>query len=185
MNKLKYKIEKIDVIIVIVLLFLIIGNIAVFNKKIVAEKSNTVQSVKTYQAKDTKKKDTTLITVPVTEEETIKKLSTMGERDRMEYYCAKYFECIDNGEYESAYNMLYSDFKKNYFPTVEEYIAYIEKTYPSPFALSYDDITRQGDIYVLKISILDILGSRENKKEQRIVLKENTYNNFVISFQVI
>lgn len=185
MSKSKIKIEKIDIAIAVVILFLIIGNIALFSKKIIEPKGNTQQSVKTYEARDEKKKNTTIITVPVTDEEIVKKLSQMGERDRMEYYCGKYFEAINSGNLENAYNMLYTEFKNKYFPKLEDFEAYIETTYPSEFAVSYDDITRQGSIYVLKISILDLLGSRENKKEQRVVLQENTYNNFVISFQVI
>ena len=39
-------------------------------------------------------------------------------------------------------------------------------------------------IYVLDLNILDIFGEQD-KKTQRVVLKENTYNNFVLSFQVI
>lgn len=138
-----------------------------------------------YTPQNSKQKKSTTITVPTSEEELIRKLSKMGERDRMEYYCGEYFSHLEKKEYNEAYELLYDEFKKNYFPTVDDFIAYIEKTYPEKWALSYGDITRQGDIYVLKIEILDILGSRDNQKSQRIVIRENTYHDYVLSFQVI
>ena len=103
----------------------------------------------------------------------------------MQYYCGQYFKHLEKHEYDAAYNLLYTEFKQNYFPTVEEFEEYVKKTYPEQWALDYDDITRQGDLYVLRLKILDVLGSRENEKIQRIVVRENYYNDFVISFQVI
>ena len=109
----------------------------------------------------------------------------MKERDRIEYYCGEYIKKIEEKDYESAYNLLYPEFKEKYFPILDKYKEYIEKTYPKDFALEYDDITRQGKLYVLRLKVLDVLGNKENEKIQRIVILENDYNNFVLSFQVI
>ena len=103
----------------------------------------------------------------------------------MEYYCGEYFKHLEHKEYDQAYALLYPEFKQNYFPTLEEYETYIKNNYPKSWALEYEDITRQGNIYVLKLKILDILGTKDNEKSQRIVIKENNYNDFVISFQLI
>ena len=103
----------------------------------------------------------------------------------MEYYCGEYFKHLEKKEYEEAYNLLYSEFKQNYFPSLEDYEEYVKKTYPSNWALKYEDITRQGNIYVLKLTVIDMFGSKEDEKSQRIVVREDNYNNFVISFQVI
>ena len=168
------------IIIVLILMFialnLLIQNYAA-NKK--AKKSNSANTVVSNNTTNN-----TTYTVPQTEKEIIEDLSTKGERDRMEYYCGIYFKHLQKKEYEAAYNLLYADFKEKYFPTIDEYIEYIKKTYPENYALEYDDITRQGYIYVLDLNILDIFGEQD-KKTQRVVLKENTYNNFVLSFQVI
>ncbi len=188
MAKLKNKFDKNEFILILIIAILIVVDLILYAKYILVPKKNQEfqqkSVIKTISNQDESNKPV-FQTLPRTVDDTTKYLSSLDERSRMEYYCSEYFSHIEKKEYESAYNMLYAEFKQNYFPKLEDFEAYIEKTYPSQFAISYDDITRQGSIYVLKISVLDILGSRDNKKTQRIVLKENNYNDFVISFQVI
>src|SRR5574344_2343575 len=40
------------------------------------------------------------------------------ERDRMENYCGQFFGFIENKQYEKAYELLYPEFKTQYFPTI-------------------------------------------------------------------
>lgn len=181
MKKVKSKIEKLDIILVFLLLILIIVFLSIYVKTNSKVDENTSEKKFTV-VKESEKQQ---ITVPQTGEEIIKKLSTQGEWDRMDYYCGVYFKHLAEKEYESAYNLLYSEFKEKYFPTLETFREYVEKTYPNDFSWVDDDITRQGNIYVLKVKLLDTKGTKDNEKSQRIVLKENNYNDFVISFQVI
>lgn len=184
----KSKLEKSDIMLVIIIIVLIAITLTLYVKKILIPKQQEQQVQNSTQQKTTiseNKEKTETVEVPKTNEEIVKKLATLGERDRMEYYCGVYFKHIEKKEYDEAYKLLYPKFKEKYFPTIEEYEQYIQKTYPKNWALEYDDITRQGSIYVLRLKILDILGSKENEKVQRIVVKENNYNDFVISFQVI
>ena len=182
MSKIKKKFEVLDVILVLIILVLIIISLVIVAKQ--NAKTENEQSTYQFQIKQEDKKDEKH-QVARTDEEIIKKLSTQGERDRMEYYCGEYMKHIENEEYEKAYNMLYSEFKQKYFPTVEEFEEYVKKTYPKYFSLDYDDITRQGDIYVLRLKIFDTLGNKNDEKVQRVVIKESNYNDYVISFQVI
>jgi hypothetical protein len=177
------KADKKLLILMLVVIVLIIINLILFTKKSLQPKHEENNNQTEIGVEEEKKSEE--VVVPKTEEDVIKMLSGYKERDRMEYYCGQYFKHIEKKEYEAAYNLLYDDFKQNYFSTIDEFKDYIEKTYPHEFALDYDDITRQGDIYVLRLKILDVLGSRENEKIQRIVIRENNYNDFVISFQVI
>ena len=187
MSKLQNKLEKVDIILIIVILILIVVNLSIYWIEIGEPKYLIQQSASpsTTKVETKKKEETKTIEIPQTQEEIIKKLATLGERDRMEYYVGQYFKHLEKKEYEEAYNMLYAEFKENYFPTLEDYTSYVQSFYPAKWALVYDDITRQGNIYVLKLKILDIFGSEEDEKQQRVVVKENNYNNFVISFQVI
>lgn len=182
------KLDKKDIILIITIIILIIINLTIYLKKVLIPKQENKLSTNQFStvvSESTQEQNNQTVEVPKTNEEIIKKLSTLGERDRMEYYCGVYFKHIEKKEYDEAYKLLYSEFKEKYFPTIEEYEEYIEKTYPKNWALEYDDITRQGSIYVLRLKILDILGSKDDEKIQRIVVKENNYNDFVISFQVI
>jgi hypothetical protein len=180
--------EKIDIkllILMFIVIILIIVNLIIFTRKFYKPKVEAEKVNETIRMVGDDKKTPEQVSVPKTDEEIIKMLSGYGERDRMEYYCGQYFKHIERHEYDAAYNLLYTEFKQNYFPTVEDFEEYIKKTYPAHWALEYDDISRQGDIYVLRLKILDVLGSKENEKVQRVVVKENNYNDFVISFQVI
>lgn len=183
------KLNKKDVIFIIIILVLIIITLTFYLKEIIAPKEqqqNNANVVSTSNNENSNKQtNNTAIMIPKNDEELIVKLSELGERDRMEYYCGVYFKHIEKKEYNEAYSLLYDEFKQKYFPTIEEYEEYIKKTYPEDWALEYDDITRQGNIYVLRLKIIDAFGSKDDVKIQRIVIRENNYNNFVLSFQVI
>lgn len=189
-NRLDRKINKRMLFLILILLILIIVNLILY-VKLIAQPNNELKSlygqsmVKNGDGRenDNSKKENT--PVARTDEEIIRQLSTQGEWDRMDYYYGVYFKHLEKKEYEEAYNLLYDQFKKNYFPTLDEYISYIEKTYPAECAWVDEDISRQGNIYVLKMKIIDTLGSRDDEKEQRVVIRENNYNDFELSFQVI
>ena len=117
--------------------------------------------------------------------EELEKLQKMTERDRMEYYFSKFIKYIKNEKYTEAYNLLYPEFREKYFKTQEEFRDYAKKTYPSSVGFSYNDIERQGSIYVLVITVIDTNKKIGEEKSQRIVIQENDFNDFVLSFQVI
>ena len=177
------------IFLILAVVILIILNLIIFTKKIVQPEMQLKQQEQdndaVSQAQNDKKNEQDNVKIVRTDEEIVEMLSGYNERDRMEFYCGEYFRHILKGEYDAAYNLLYSEFKQQYFPTVEAFEEYAKKTYPTSFALDYDDITRQGDIYVLRLIILDMDGTKETEKTQRVVIKENSYNNYVISFQVI
>lgn len=113
-------------------------------------------------------------------------LKDMEERDRMEYYCGMFLGYIEEEEYEKAYNLLYPEFKENYFPTLESFTEYVQNNFSEMSNIEHDNIERNGDVYVLWIYISDALnGKPGEKKKMNIVIKENDYNDFVLSFSVI
>ena len=119
------------------------------------------------------------------QEYTEKKLEDMEERDRMEYYFYEFISLIHDEKYSEAYGLLYPEFKERYFKTEEEFIKYVKKLYPSSVGFSYNDINRQGNIYVLSITVIDVNKGKGKEKSQRIVIQENNFNDFKLSFQVI
>ena len=117
--------------------------------------------------------------------EELERLQKMTERDRMEYYFSKFVKYIKDEKYTEAYNLLYPEFREKYFKTQEEFRDYAKKTYPRSTGFSYNDIERQGSIYVLVITVIDTNKKIGEEKSQRIVIQENDFNDFVLSFQVI
>lgn len=114
------------------------------------------------------------------------KLQKMGERGRMETYFHDFVTYIEDKEYEKAYDLLYPGFKETYFPTIESFIEYAKKTYIEEAGYNYTSIQRQGTIYILKVEIVNInLPKDQDTKTQRVVIQENDFNNFVLSFQII
>lgn len=113
-----------------------------------------------------------------------KELSEKGERDRIEYYLSSFINEIENENYEEAYSMLYDDFKKNYFPTIEQFEEYANTKFPSMFALDYTNIERNGNTYVLWVNMGDPLAGKDSVVEMNFVIRENDLNDFDISFSV-
>lgn len=177
----KKKLELKDIILLITILILIIVNLVLLLKKIVLPK----QKEESTNWKLSAVNETTNVTkVPQTDDEIIRYLSTLNERARIEYYCGQFIKYIKYADYSSAYGLLYDEFKQNYFPTEQDFANYITEFYPKFFALEYDDISMQGDIYVIRLKVINTIDSNAEEKIQRIVIKENYYNDFVMSFQV-
>lgn len=188
MKNNKKEIKKKDLIILIVILILTVISLIIYSKEVYENKEPKLIEKPDYakiSGEDEIEQEEKKTVIPQTEEELKSYLSTLKERDRIEYYCGEYFSCLDSQDYKGAYNLLYDEFKAKYFPTLEEYEDYIKKTYPENMAFKYEDISRQENIYVLEIVIVDLLGSKDSEKPQRILVKENDYNDFKISFQVL
>ena len=110
-------------------------------------------------------------------------LYNMSEQERITYYCAEFFKLVDRRNYEDAYELLYSGYKENYFPTQASFTEYMEDYFPDDFSLSYTNFERLGDIYVLWIDVKDTLnGSRGHNFSMNVVIQENDFNDYVLSF---
>lgn len=114
----------------------------------------------------------------------ISKLMNMEERDRIEYYFSRFIDAVESSSYDKAYEMLYDEYKKNYFPSLSEFEKYAKETFPSMMSVKHTNFERSGDVYVLFVTISDSL-SYGNENEMRFVIKENSYNDFTMSFSVI
>lgn len=115
----------------------------------------------------------------------IKKLKRSSESERIRIYLGTYFNYIEDKDYESAYNLLYPDFKNNYFKTLDEFEDYIkEQNFPEIMSISYDDISMQGEYYIVTVKIGDFLTkSSTTARKMNLIVKENDYNDYYISFQ--
>ena len=111
------------------------------------------------------------------------KVADMAERSRMQTYFGTFISYIEENDYESAYNLLNENFKKNYFSTLEQFETYIQK-YPKDIAVDYKEIERQGELFVLTVEIKDVFNKEVQTITQRVVIRELGVNQFTISFQV-
>lgn len=115
----------------------------------------------------------------------LKNISSLEEGDRIEHYASYFMEKIDLGEFEEAYNMLYDEFKNNYFPTLASFEEYAKEKFPTVMSLEHTNIERNGDIYVVWTTVYDLMQSRDAGVKMKFVIQENGVNDFVLSFSVI
>ena len=115
-----------------------------------------------------------------------RKVATLSESQRMQTYFGRYLSYIESKDYQSAYDLLYDGFKQNYFPTLEEFIEYVQNNYPNNIVVEYVNIERQGTIFILTVKLRDALTdtTQTDTLERQVVVTENDINNFKISFSV-
>ena len=105
------------------------------------------------------------------------------ETSRIKAYIGQYFSCLEEKDYQKAYDMLFDNFKNNYFTSLEQFQQYAENKYPNNIVLNYTDVDREGYMYVITVDVIDGLNI-SNSFSQRIVVKENSLNDFNVSFQM-
>ena len=157
-------------VIVIIILSVIAIRLSLNNKKVDVSKLSDEEVVEYIEEKlDTIEK---------------KELSEKGERDRMESYVASFINAIEKGNYEDAYDMLYKDFKTNYFPSYQDFKEYAENKFPKFAAVEHVNFERNGDIYIMWTKFSDSLGSKDSYKDIKFVVQEYDLNDFKLSFSV-
>ena len=122
-------------------------------------------------------------------------IRTLHESDRMKRYIGIFFDRLEDKDYQSAYDVLNSEFKASYFPTLDDFKQYADKNFnTSTMSVTYDNIERlgnnkTGNLYVMWLTISNIFQRKieddEDKLEQTyFVILEKDYNNYEMSFSV-
>lgn len=121
-------------------------------------------------------------------------IKTLSESSRMKRYIGNFFENIEEGKYQEAYNKLNEDFKYTYFPRLEDFEKYANKNFKyGMIGVTYDNIERwgnskTGNMYVIWITTAGSnkvkTGNEEEKPQTNFVIIEKDYNNYEMSFSV-
>lgn len=166
------------IIVIIVILILLALNLMVFiNNNFKSDDSEENKIVNTIVEHN-------IATEEETEQSRKEMLNGYTEATRIKSYVGQYLSYVDSKDYESAYNLLYDEFKNTYFKTLEDFITYAENKYPDEILVEYTNMEREGTIYVLTVNIQDTLDKNFTPIEQNIVVRENNLNDFVLSFEV-
>ena len=116
-----------------------------------------------------------------TNEKIVADLSGKSENERMKYYCSEFFKCISLRRYEEAYDMLYSEYKENYFPTLASFEKYMSEYFSEDVSITYTNIERLGNMYVLWIDVKEIYNNGYSFS-MNVVIREDAYNDIKMSF---
>ena len=60
----------------------------------------------------------------------------------------------------------------------------MKQKYPDFMSVEYNDMSRQGEYYILTVNIYNLLTNEIIEKEQKYIIKENNFLDYVLSFQV-
>lgn len=111
------------------------------------------------------------------------KENNADERTRMQEYVGRFVNYISTGNYSNAYDLLYPEFKNNYFKTLDDFTNYCKSHFPSSFVtVEYSNFERQGKYYFVFTKISSV--SSSTGMEQKFILMESDYNKYYISFDV-
>lgn len=122
-------------------------------------------------------------------------LRTMTETKRMKKYIGIFFQNIEDGNFQEAFNVLNEDFKKVYFNnSLEEFTKYAKKYFdPSVIVVKYDNIERlanekTGNMYILWLTIGNLfqpkLAEDQVIEPTNFVIIEYDYNKYEMSFSL-
>ena len=121
-------------------------------------------------------------------------VKSLPETLRIKRYIGFFLEDIENGDYQSAYDVLNEDFKKTYFTNLDEFKEYADKNFNSSImTLTYDNVERlgnskTGNMYVVWVTISNMFQSKlkdgEELPQTNFVIIEYDYNKNEMSFSV-
>ena len=121
-------------------------------------------------------------------------VKSLPETLRIKRYIGFFLEDIENGDYQSAYDVLNEDFKKTYFTNLDEFKEYADKNFNSSImTLTYDKVERlgnrkTGNMYVVWVTISNMFQSKLKDEEElpqtNFVIIEYDYNKYEMSFSV-
>ena len=171
------KIKRLAIIFCIILVLLFLVLLLAINSKDSSKNVEQAVEIEINEKQNKKAQD-------AVQDAIIEKLKGMSEQKRIEYYASEFIKALEARKISYAYKLLNSDFKKNYFNSEDAFEQYIKKYFPKETSVKYVNMERLGDIYVLDLEIKDILSSDPNNFDCYIVVKENDYNDYELSFSL-
>ena len=107
----------------------------------------------------------------------------MDEKTRMKKYVGEILFFYELKDYKSAYDRLNASFKAEYFPTLEDFEKYVKETYPENPGAKYLDFSVEGELFVIKITVVNVKDKSFESFNQRFVIRENGADSYTYSFQ--
>ena len=188
--KRKKKNNNIKYIIAIIVISIIMMINLVIIIKLTKKPSSTAQTSNTINSTASSESNTEEEESQSRDEE----VRNLSETIRMKRYIGFFLEDIENGDYQSAYDVLNEDFKKTYFTNLEEFKNYADKNFNSSImTLTYDNVERlgnskTGNMYVVWVTISNMFQEKlqddEKLPQTNFVIIEYDYNKYEMSFSV-
>ncbi|MCI9246447.1 MAG: hypothetical protein HFJ30_04910 [Clostridia bacterium] len=124
--------------------------------------------------------DTYTIDLP----EFTEKYDKATDEEKVLFNIQKFFEAINQQDYQYAYNKLDATYKSNNFKTIAEFEAYAKKHFFSKNKLAAENPQKQGSLYLYDIAISDATGKDKTTKKKSFVMQLKEGTDFVMSFGI-
>lgn len=96
----------------------------------------------------------------------------------------RFFMGIDDKNYGYSYNVLAESFKKNKYPTKNDFMSYVKQNFFEENNIEYISYEKENGLYIYNIKLTDATGKSSEAKELNVILRLNSRMNFEMSFGV-
>ena len=94
----------------------------------------------------------------------------------------KFFMGIDDKNYGYSYSVLSESFKKNKYPTKNDFINYAKQNFFEENEIQYVSYEKENGLYIYKIKISDATGTSSEVRKFNMIIKLNSGTDFEMSF---
>ena len=96
----------------------------------------------------------------------------------------KFIEMINSKDYSNAYDKLAESFKKNTFPTKDEFKKFVKEKMYEYSEIEFEEFRVQGNLYIYNIKLSERGAPAHPKKNMQIIMKLKEGINFELSFNM-
>ena len=101
-----------------------------------------------------------------------------------DYLNAKGAKCYYNKDYKNAYECLSSEFKQNYFKTIDEFKNYVQKNFYDTNYITIKNVQTKSNVYTCTANIKSGVGVAADDMDKNFIIKLNPNAEFELSFEV-
>lgn len=107
-----------------------------------------------------------------------------SEREKITTNISKVIRWINSKDYEQVYNKLDNTFKKNNFPTLENFKTYMENNFFSNNIMEVENIEKVSNNYVCEVLLKSGYGLASEEKTKTFIMQLLDGTDFVMSFNI-
>ena len=110
------------------------------------------------------------------------KYETASNETKISTNIDKLMQMINTKDYQTAYNLLDTTYKNNNFPTLNDYINYINNNFFNFNYYAITNISEQGPYYVVTVLCKENAAASAESRTKQIIIALGEGTNFTMSF---
>lgn len=110
--------------------------------------------------------------------------NSQSDQGKASYDAQKIIKMINSRDYSTIYKHLDESFKDTQQITQDNLILYMQNKYSKHYTYNDNTITKQGDIYIIKLNLTDATGQENFTQEMTLMIKLKDNADFTMAFSV-